>query len=65
MARCYEDLTSAPFPKVPGERHHQLKANLREFWEWEVGGGSRIRYKQRDDGNPLVVYGGPAPSDTH
>jgi hypothetical protein len=34
-------------------------------WEYEVGGGERIRYKERADGDPVVTYAGPAPPDTH
>jgi hypothetical protein len=42
-----------------------LKGRFREFWEWEVGGGERVRYKKHSDGNPVVVYAGPSPADTH
>ncbi len=27
-------------------RHHQLKGKLKGFWEYEVGGGARVRYKR-------------------
>jgi hypothetical protein len=62
---CYHDLAHAPFPPRPTPRHHRLKGRLREFWEWEVGGGERVRYKKHFDGNPVVVYAGPSPPDTH
>ena len=66
MRRCYIDLADNPFPKLPTPRHHRLKGKrLRDFWEWEVGGGERVRYKAGADGSPVVVYAGPAPSSTH
>lgn len=64
MRTCYIELADNPFPAFPESRHHRLKGKLKEFWEYEVGGGERVRYKKRDD-DPLVVYGGPAPSGTH
>ena len=42
-----------------------MAGRLKDFWEWEVGGGERVRYKRGPDGAPVVVYAGPAPSDTH
>ena len=65
MRDCYIELADHPFPVFPRSRHHPLKGKLRDFWEYEVGGGERVRYKRWNDGNPLVVYAGPAPSDTH
>lgn len=66
MRRCYVDLADHPFPRLPTPRHHRLQGKkLRDFWEWEVGGGERVRYKAGPDGSPVVVYAGPAPSDTH
>ncbi len=65
MRICYIELADRPFPAFPGPRHHALKGKLRDFWEYEVGGGERVRYKRGNDGNPLVVYAGSAPSDTH
>lgn len=66
MIRCYVDLADHPFPAARTRRHHRLQGKrLRDFWEWEVGGGERVRYKRGPDGNPVVVYAGPAPSDTH
>lgn len=66
MRRCYIDLADRPFPTLPTPRHHRLKGKrLRDFWEWEVGSGERVRYKRGPDGEPVVVYAGPAPSDTH
>lgn len=74
MRTCYIELADHPFPAFPESRHHRLKGRLKEFWEYEVGGsarslrlradGERVRYKDRKD-DPLVVYGGPAPPDTH
>ena len=53
MRRCYIDIADAPFPKLPAPRHHQLKGKkLRDFWEWEVGGGERVRYKVGPTGHP-------------
>ena len=66
MRRCYMDLADRPFPKLATPRHHRLRGRkLRDFWEWEVGGGERVRYKAGADGSPVVVYAGPSPSDTH
>lgn len=66
MRRCYVDLADKPFPKLPSQRHHRLKGKLKDFWEWEVGGGARVRYQAHDTStDPVVVYGGPPPSDTH
>ncbi len=69
MRRCYIDLADHPFPQLPSPRHHRLKGRLKSFWEWEVGGGSRVRYKPGEadetEHDPVVVYGGPAPPDTH
>ncbi len=65
MRDCYIELADHPFPVFPRSRHHPLKGKLRDFWEYGVGGGERVRYKRGKDGNPLVMYAGPAPSDTH
>lgn len=66
MRRCYIDLADSPFPKLPAPRHHRLKGRLRDVWEWEVGGDSRVRYRHALEGpEPVVIYGGPAPPDTH
>lgn len=65
MRTCHIELADHPFPAFPRTRHHALKGKLKDFWEYEVGGGERVRYKRHSDGNPLVVYAGPAPSDTH
>lgn len=55
------------FPAGADHRHHQLKGKLKGFWEYEVDGGARVRYKRGPEDRVivLVVYAGPAPSDTH
>jgi mRNA-degrading endonuclease YafQ of YafQ-DinJ toxin-antitoxin module len=67
MRRCYIELADNPFPSLQTNRQHQLKGKLKGFWEYEVDGGTRIRYKRgpADRIVVLVVYAGPAPSDTH
>jgi hypothetical protein len=70
MARCYEELSRNPCPSWPSPRHHQLKGRKHAqgagpFWEYEVGGGERVRYKRGEHGEAVVVYAGPAPADTH
>lgn len=69
MRRCYVELADKPFPRTQLPRHHRLKGRLRDFWEYEVGGGERVRYKMGEKGEAkncaVVVYAGPAPSDTH
>ncbi|MFL5963270.1 MAG: hypothetical protein ACJ757_10310 [Gaiellaceae bacterium] len=65
MDRAYREIADNPFPPGNLPRHHELKGKLRGHWEYEVGGGERIRYKERADGDPVVTYAGPAPSDTH
>lgn len=64
MERVYADLTTAPFPVRRTRRHHRLFGRLKDYWEWEVGGGARVRYKRGPDGNPVVVYAGSHPPDT-
>lgn len=63
--RCYIDLADRPFPPFPTPRHHQLRGNLKGFWEYEIGEGERVRYKKGEDGSPLIVYAGSSPPDTH
>jgi hypothetical protein len=68
MARCYEELSRNPCPSWPSPRHHQLKGRKHAqgggpFWEYEVGGGERVRYKRGASGEAVVVYAGPAPAD--
>lgn len=67
MRRCYIELADKPFPPAPTNRHHQLKGKLKGLWEYEVDSGARVRYKRGPDDRiiVLVVYAGPAPSDTH
>ena len=67
MRRCYIELADNPFPPMQTNRHHQLKGKLKGFWEYEVDGGARVRYKRGPDDHVvvLVVYAGPAPPDTH
>lgn len=65
MHRCYMELADNPFPPGQLERHHRLKGRLKEFCEYEVAGGARVRYKRGRKGEAIVVYAGPAPPDTH
>jgi mRNA-degrading endonuclease YafQ of YafQ-DinJ toxin-antitoxin module len=67
MRRCYIELADNPFPSLQANRHHQLRGKLKGFWEYEVDSGARVRYKRGPDDRVivLVVYAGPAPSDTH
>jgi hypothetical protein len=70
MAKCYEELARNPCPSWPTARHHQLKGRKHAqgngpFWEYEVGGGERVRYKRGENGEAVVVYAGPSPPDTH
>ncbi len=65
MRGCYIELADNPYPRGQLPRHHRLKGKLKHFWEYEVTGGDRVRYKRGADGNPLVVYAGSAPPDTH
>ena len=62
MRRCYIELADNPFPPLQTNRHHQLKGKLKGFWEYEVDGGARVRYKRGPDDRVvvLVVYAGPA-----
>jgi mRNA-degrading endonuclease YafQ of YafQ-DinJ toxin-antitoxin module len=66
MRRCYVELADNPFPVMQAPRHHQLKGKLKGFWEYEVDGGARVRYKRGPDDEVLVlvVYAGSAPPDT-
>lgn len=69
MAVCYDELATNPCPKWPSRRHHQLKGKRFKqgngpFWEYEVGGGERVRYKQGARGEAVVVYAGAHPADT-
>ena len=54
MRRCYTELADNPFPPMQTNRHHQLKGKLKGFWEYEVDGGARVRYK-RGPGDRVVV----------
>lgn len=67
MRQCYVELADNPFPPGQLPRHHQLKGKLKGFWEYEVGGGARVRYTRGPEKRVvvLVVYAGPAPPDTH
>lgn len=65
MRRCYVELADNPGPPGQLPRHHRLKGRLKDYWEYEVSGGDRVRYKLGVDGDAVVVYAGPAPSDTH
>lgn len=70
MATCYRELANNPCPSWPTPRHHQLKGKRHTqgkgpFCEYEVGCGERVRYKQGDNGEAVVVYAGPSPPDTH
>lgn len=70
MAGCYHALAETPCPAWPTPRHHQLKGKKHKqgngpFWEYEVGGGERVRYMKGDGGEAVVVYAGPSPPDTH
>jgi len=42
-----------------------MKGKLKEFWEYEVAGGARVRYKRGINNEIIVVYAGAAPPDTH
>jgi hypothetical protein len=65
MRRCYIELADNPFPPGQLRRHHRLKGKLRQFWEYEVSGGDRVRYRRGPNGEVVVVYAGSAPADTH
>lgn len=65
MRRCYVELADRPYPAAPTRRHHGMKGRLKDFWEYEVGGAERVRYKRGEDGDPVVSYAGSAPPDTH
>jgi hypothetical protein len=65
MRRCYIERADNPFPPGQLRRHHRLKRELKNFWEYEVAGGDRVRYKRGASGEVLVVYAGSAPPDTH
>lgn len=70
MADCYTELSQNPCPPWPSRRHHQLKGKRHTqghgpFWEYELGGGERVRYKRGARGEAIVVYAGPSPPDTH
>lgn len=65
MRRCYIELADNAFPPGQLRRHHQLKREFQGFWEFEVTGGDRVRYKRGPSGEVVVVYAGSAPSDTH
>lgn len=65
MLRCYIELADNPFPPGQLPRHHRLKGQLKQFWEYEVTKGDRVRYKRGPTGEVVVVYAGSAPPDTH
>lgn len=66
MRRCYIELADNPYPPGQLRRHHRLKGKrLKDSWEYEVTGGDRVRYRRGSDGDPVVVYAGSAPPDTH
>lgn len=66
MRKCYIELADNAYPPGQLPRHHRLKGKkLKDFWEYEVTGGDRVRYKRGADGGPVVVYAGSAPPDTH
>ena len=65
MHKCYIELADNPFPHGQLRRHHQMKGKLKEFWEYEVAGGARVRYKRGINNEIIVVYAGAAPPDTH
>lgn len=66
MRPCYIELADNPYPPGQQPRHHRLKGKkLKDFWEYEITGGDRVRYKRGAAGDPLVVYAGSAPPDTH
>jgi hypothetical protein len=65
MERVYRELADSPYPRTYSGRHHRMAGRLGDFWEFEVGGGERVRYKRGADGDPVIVYAGPAPPDTH
>ena len=70
MTVCYKELSSNPCPSWQTPRHHKLKGKKYKqgngpFWEYEVGGGERVRYKEGSGGQAVVVYAGPSPPDTH
>jgi mRNA-degrading endonuclease YafQ of YafQ-DinJ toxin-antitoxin module len=55
MRRCYIELADNPFPGMQTNRHHQLKGKLRGFWEYEIDGGARVRYKRGPDDRVVVL----------
>jgi mRNA-degrading endonuclease YafQ of YafQ-DinJ toxin-antitoxin module len=65
MRRCYIEIADNPCPPFATPRHHRLQGNLKEFWEYEVTKGARVRYKRRSDGKIVVTLVTSAPSDTH
>jgi hypothetical protein len=58
---CYIELADRPFPPFPTPRHHRMKGKLKDFWEYEVTGGDRVRYKESPNGKPLIVHAGGHP----
>lgn len=46
MDHAYRELADNPFPPGYLPRHHELKGELRGRWEYEVGGGERIRRRE-------------------
>jgi hypothetical protein len=65
MRRRYIELADSPYPPGQLPRHHRLKGKLKDFWEYEVTGGDRVRYRRGPNDDPVVTYAGSAPSDTH
>ncbi len=57
MRRCYIELTDNPFPPMQTNRHHQMKGKLKGFWEYEVDGGARVRYKRGPDDRVVGARG--------
>jgi hypothetical protein len=65
MERVYWELADNPYSRTYAVHHHRMAGCLRDFWEIEVSGGERVRCRRGADGDPTVVYAGPAPPDTH
>lgn len=64
MRRCYRELADRPFPPPPLPRHHELRGSRKGHWEYEVGGGERVRYKRGPRGRVVITYAGSHPADT-